>query len=257
MHKAADYMPYYHACLIEAGKLAQGLQKAGITTGTTVFKFLKKHGFYALPGEAVGDLRMYDWLYKQGNPADQHEGIAFVMCFSDDTPPIILSDNKHGSACFNLQSQAIVLFDVEVWSTLELAISLMHEGYHAEQQLSSKLDGTPPSNKKSNEETNAWLLSLNLLHVGGGRLWSEVIKKEVDKMYKENLVTARKNSQELIFKTSATNWSEFDTIFGATKSEAVKESRRFLASLDASMVYWSTFGMKQPEICQQIIRQTY
>lgn len=257
MHRPSEYMAVFSDCYMKARELVEKLVKVGFSTEKRVFDFLGRHCYFAYP-EKVGQFKVGQWLYRPGKPASQSQGVAWIMCFSDDTAPIERhNDGSVQPACFNQRAQAIVLFDADIWSPLEQALFLLHEGYHAWHRLSQKLDGTPSPDKEETQETNAWILTINLLQAGGGQAWQEIVKKEMRKLQGSKLNAAKKNPNRIMFTESITDWPEFATVFGPTKNEGVKKSRRFLASLNAHMNYWAQRGLTAENVCHAVISEKY
>lgn len=258
MRQPSEYTGFYTDCYQKARELTQKLSQAGHHTESKVFSFLEKHCFFGYPGDEVGNFIVGQWLSKPGRPLVQIQGVAWIMCFSNDVPPIERpSIGDIQPAVFIRQSQTIVMFDVDIWSTLELAIFFMHEGYHAWHHLGEKLDGVASGDTDITQETNAWLISINLLQVAGGRTWAEVVREEIQKLRGIKLTKTKGKPNSIPFKESTTDWPAFDGIFCPTSNEAVKRNRRVFASLHAHMIYWSRQGVRAVDVCHAFVTRLY
>ncbi len=268
MHGPKEYELYFDTCHKTADELARKLRReSGSDLAVKVFDFLERHCYVAYPGTQVNRFVVGQYLSRPGQPFKQLDGIAWLMCFNDDVAPIprekTKNFNTHGAdvelsgAAFNRSAQAIIILDVNWWSPLELAAMWLHEGYHAWHRLRLKLDNIPSTENEERHETNAWIMQLNLLNVGGDQLWKEAIRQEVAWIKKARGPGDRIRGGRIVFEPSNIDWPEIDLLFGSTAHENVSGIRHHLVAVAAHMVYWSQHGLTPEQACHSIVTKNY
>jgi hypothetical protein len=257
MHEPNEYEPYYDQCLKQALILVKKLSEAGDMDGLEILRFLQKYCYVGLPAGQLGKFDIHPWVARSGLPTHQEEGLAWIMCFGDDVAPVQrpqTSAFKLGS--FHRKAQAIVIFDIDQWSPLELALVWLHEGRHARQRLGPLLQNLPLLEPEESHETNTWTFTLNILDVIGGQSWGGAVKKEMEWIAQH--VEIPDGPTGIVFDTSGIYWPELDEVFEQTASQSVQEVRRQLLSIRAHIEYWcQAKRLRQQDVCHALVRAFY
>ncbi|HSX25046.1 MAG TPA: hypothetical protein VLG69_03720 [Candidatus Andersenbacteria bacterium] len=217
--------------------------------------FLKKHACYGFPSDKAPGFGIGPWIWKQGAPAKQSDGITIIPCFSDDKSPdpskATEKDILPGRIFYT--DQAIILYDIDRWTNIEMAITLLHEARHTRHRLGGKLASLPPLDKEEFHEGNTWLFMLALLNAWGKENWRDAVKQEVAWLGKQLLHGS--DSSKIMYHQSSNDWPGLSLVFGEAKHNNAGTLRRKLVSLQANMDYWSDrFGSLSPEqVCHTIM----
>jgi hypothetical protein len=257
VHKPSEYNRFYDVCWAKAHFLSHKLEEQGITTGKAVLDFLTKHGYRGIVTSRVGEFGIGRWLTRPGKPAQQKEGVAWLMYMDDDKLPAGQSGTAMEAGAFNRTNQMICMFDVNIWSPMELAIFFLHQGYHAYHRLSFALDKAFTFENEEQHETNNWLFNLNLMQVGGGEAWQRVVQHELKWIEQTRTIKPEVQIGKINFSLSHQYWPEFDIVFGDNLNPKVRACRSFMAALQAHMVYYSKKGYSPEVVCHSIISHEY
>lgn len=260
MHAVQEYSRLLKAVLVQAEKMIACLPPVYAFDRREVISFLKNYGCEGYPVGRLVDFNVGLWLARAGIPAAQHEGVVIVPCFSDDVPPVELSNATDWvlpGECF-YTDQAILLYNVDHWSLAELALTLLHEGRHARHRIGPKLAHLLPLDRVDKlHETNTWLFTLNVLVAWGGAAWRAVVEREIAWLTGQRLVP--KKAGQILYTASYQYWPEMDKVFGLAKYEQMKHVRQKFASLQANMEYWAqqNSSFRFEEICHTIVSHWY
>lgn len=254
----SDHEKYYQSCLDWARPLAQQLQFGGNMRGMVVLDFLERHCFRGFPSDQVGRFITGDWLSRPGKPAIPTQGIAWIMCLSSDIPPLPKPQGPGALhlGCFTKKGQALILFDIDQWSSLELALCFLHEGNHAVQSLGLVLDTVPPLDLPGVHETNTWIFTFDLLKIIGGTFLSQAVEKEIAWLEQNAVIPT--GEQDIVFLSSTIYWPELDHIFGPSSHPAVRTVRQQLVARLANIYFWAEKrGVRPEDVCRTLIKYFY
>lgn len=259
MHAIHEYSNLLKAVLQQATQMVHALP-AGyhLAAGHDILNFLRYWGCEGYPSDQVGQFTLGPWLTRPGQPAQQHEAITIIPCFSDDIPPMAQPTGKDAifPGVYSRGAQIILLYDAEQWSLPEVALTVLHEGRHARHRIGPHLIGLPPLDQNESHEANTWLFTLNVLNAWGGKTWAVAVEQESAWLQQQSLQPGR--AGQLKYAGSKHDWPELDQLFGVSRHARVSEVRRTLVTLSANIVYWSQRLRLPPEqVCYSLVTHFY
>lgn len=243
MHALHEYHDLLDKILRQADQMVARLPRSDRVGGREILNFLRNFSCRGYPGEKVGDYKVGPWLYREGMPGSPSDAVTICPCFSDDVSPAKIPDAENIICPGQCYGQMILLYQVDQWSIVELALCLLHESRHARHRLGPKLAGLAPLDHGDLHETNTWMFMLKVLAAWGGEVWETVVQHGVDWLTQQPL-TPKRAGQIVFALASPPYWRELDQIFGQTQHEDVREARQELVSVQAHIDYWSARNPK-------------
>lgn len=260
MHAAEEYHNLLRAILAQAEQITMCLPLKHRAEATGVLDFLKAFGCEGYPTGRAKDFSIGPWISRKGIPTRQRDGLTIVPCFHDDVPPVEPPPHSQSvmpGGCF-YSDQTILLYNVDHWSLVELALTTLHEGRHARHRIGPTLAGLPPLDRTDKvHETNTWLFMLNALGFWGGAAWDAAVQQERGWLERQRLVSEGPN--QLLFAESGRYWPELDQVFGPTLYADAQTVRQRLASVCANMLYWPRRHpeLSPEQVCLSLLRCFY
>lgn len=257
MHPVSEYRDLLKRIIAQAEQMVSFLPTINAVSRTEVIDFLKQYGCEGYPTNQVADFSIGPWLTRVGRPNTQHEGVTIIPCFSDDVPPVKLSDSFGLGQCLHTD-QVILLYNVDHWSLAELALILLHEGRHARHRIGPRLAKLSPLDNDENlHETNTWLFMLNILVAWGGTVWNAAVQHEMAWLAKQRF--SSDHPGKIIYDASNQYWPELDQLFGVTRYDQARQLRQRLVSLQANMLYWpqQDTSLCAEGVCHSLVHYFY
>lgn len=257
VHAVEEYRKLLRAILAQAEQITMCLPPEQHAEATSVLDFLKAFGCAGYPTGRTKDFSIGQWIFRKGKPTRQRDGLTIVPCFHDDVPPIEPPPHSQlivPGACF-YSDQTILLYNVDHWSLVELALTTLHEGRHARHRIGpTLLAGLPPLDHADVHETNTWLFMLNALCFWGDAAWDAAVQQERKWLERQPLVSERPD--QILFTESGHYWPELDQVFGPTPYADARTLRQRLASVCAHMLYWPRRhpALSPEQVCHSLLR---
>lgn len=257
MSQLSRYTTLFEHVWSEAMQLVLRSKADGYHEGIAVMRFLSDHGAMAYPPETpTTGYNIGQWISssKQGSPQRQSDAISIMLCMRNDTRPAGYEWAVGG--CFNKTAQLIMMFDANLFSPFDLALMLLHEGYHARHRLGFQLAGITPTDTEENHETNTWTFVYNVLISGKGKAWPTLIDKDIQDISTRLKGQKTKKPGQLLFSPIETYPATLmHTVFTPTQHDVVQRFRMVLVEAMSNTVYWAEkTGMSQEQIMGSIIK---
>lgn len=253
MHGVTEYKRLIRDVVWQADEMTARLSPESLPEGVEVLNFLRRFGCEGFPCDCVDRFDIGPWISRSGHPQHQHEGFAVVPCFSDDVPPIAPYEDDAGGVSGRClyTDHAVVLYNVDRGSLVEVALVLLHEARHARHRIGPKVMQLAPLDPTLEvHETNTWIFTLNLLRGWGGEAWQQAVQCEVSWIMRHPELTATESATEIRYVASHEYWPELDVVFGKAPHESAHRVRRSLVALHANILYWSH---KNPLFIPQLV----
>jgi len=259
MHPKSEYSSLLKDVIAMAKRMIACLPSSQADKGKECLSFLEAFGYEGYPGSGGGNFHIGSFVVGTRKPGAQKEGIAIILCFSDNVSLVPPEGNKSVTPGQLLRgSQALVLHDVDHWSLSELALTLLHEARHARHRLGPKMAKLEPLDSNDDlHETNTWLFIANILVMWGKEIWEKAVSQEITWLESRNLEQPRPG--HIACDESAQDWPELERLFGASEFAEVRRFRRALVSLQANMRYWSERDktLNPESICHSLVKCYY
>lgn len=237
-----------------ANILAKASNARGYAEGLTLMQFLAQYAAFAYPLKTdERDFAIGRWISKNGGPQTQGDAIAIMACVQGDTPPVPQIDG--GRSSFNRSGQLITLYDCDLFSPLDLALMLLHEGYHARNHLGPHFSASHKTEPSEAHEANTWTFVYNVLTSGLGSMWSTLVNKDFEDIPRRIHGIDLRPGQ-IVFSPVENYNALMDLMFEPTEHEIVRRTRMILVGVRSNVLYWAE-KLKLPEaqIMASIIKQ--
>lgn len=255
MHPTSEYVPLVTQAWKEAVRLVTTAHQQGYPEGTKLMRFLARHAAIAYPSSDPGGFGIGEWIAKEGSPSHQGEVLSIMFCMHDDTPPEPRIPQVGGN--FNKRAQLITVYDANLFSPIDRAIILLHEAYHARHRIGLALEGFIPTDPEYAHETNAWTFVYNIMEVGIGEKWLQLVRQDVADIPRRLGGLSPAHAGEIIFSPVEQYPFLMDVLFGKTVRDVTQEYRKLLLGVRSNILYWShTTGMPQEQVAGTIILNT-
>lgn len=258
MHSFTEYSELLKQIVDKAAQMVSHLSDIPFEHGKEILYFIKHYGCEGYPSDKERDFFIGPWIGRPDTPIEQHQGVAIIPYFSDDKPltELVKEMREKGQIALGhclYADQVIGLTNVDHWSLTELALALLHEGRHARHRIGPKIGNLPPLDENGEwHETYTWMFVLSTLADYKNKEWVAAVQKEVDWLESQN---PRSPSNQIEYMISQHYWPELEQVFGPAKHETAKIARRYMASMQAHMIYWPrrNQNFRPANICRAII----
>ena len=257
MSQSSRYVTLLESVWDAAMQIAQQSNVQGYHEGLAVMRFLTDYGAIAYPPETpAAGFTIGEWIAssKHGAPQRQNDAVSIMLCMHNDVKPTGYESAICG--CFNKTAQLIMMFDANLFSPLDLALMLLHEGYHARHRLGLQLAGIKPTDTEESHETNTWTFVYNILISGMGKAWSSLITQDIQDIPRRLAGEKPKKPGQFLFSPIETYPATLmHTVFPATQHDIVQRFRMILVEARSNAVYWAEqTSMPQEQIMGSIIK---
>ncbi|TSC64184.1 MAG: hypothetical protein G01um1014106_234 [Parcubacteria group bacterium Gr01-1014_106] len=238
MRGADEYRSLLEQVVTQTESMVSRVPSPHSHNGQAVVSFLRQYGYVGYPSGKANEFGKGSWLTKAGCPNSKYEGVAIIPCFSDDVLPVAASPQKFAQGCCLHADQVILLYAVDHWSRPEIALTLLHEGYHARHHIGPRIASLQPLDPNETvHESNAWMLMLNTLVCWGADRWKRIVQREIAWLQKQHPVPP--SPRGIQFAKSEEYDAELDLLFAPTPHAHVSAVRKCLVAFHANMGYWS------------------
>lgn len=220
--------------------------KAG-KDGWEYLQFCVRHGYYCFPTDTPGNILAGTYLQpgRAGYPTTLEEikgSLGIIVCFSDEIMPCnpLRKTTADGAKiiCSGYVSQSNRLLgigDIDLYTPVDLALTLLHEVRHARQYFGNEFENLPPLDPEEFHESRTWKSVLDLLDACGGKIWQQAVSLESGLLI-NSYARRQRCPGDNYFAWSGERYPKLDQIFGAPKTERSGSNRSLLVAMRANFL---------------------
>lgn len=269
MHSLEDYTKVGNSILRLAQEIGRKL-KDHYSEPFEIFTWFVQNGWLGAPTGGI-HFATCSWLnstkHSSDWPRDESEAkqaVGLIPCFSDDDVPLRLTPavETYGkskvlpSGFFDPEWSAVVLTNVDWFSTLELALHFFHEVRHAYNECGKRTEGLKRLDPPELEEARGWSFVFRILDACGGKRWQTAVQTEFTWLRQRLRETGRAAGGER-FLSSGVYRTELDSLFKPTDRPEVRGSRANLTAMRANILAAEQAGVDRDTACARAVDALY